>query len=209
MRSVPWWGVLSSAAAPVLLVGGWTVAASRQPPGFDSTVETISVLAALRATDRGVMTAALAGLGVCHAVTAMALRPAATPGRVLMAVGGVATVLVAAFPLPDGEGSSRAHVLAAGTAFLLLAGWPAFAGRNGPGVPWGLRRRVSVIAAGVLTALLALFVVSLGSHTLLGLTERLVAGSQALWPLAVVLSARRASSRPARDSGSAAARRAR
>ncbi|MBA2310412.1 MAG: DUF998 domain-containing protein, partial [Pseudonocardiales bacterium] len=56
MRSVPWWGVLSSAAAPVLLIGGWTVAAVRQPAVFDSTVDTISALAALDATDRVVMT---------------------------------------------------------------------------------------------------------------------------------------------------------
>jgi hypothetical protein len=31
MRGVPWWGVVSSAAAPVLMVGGWTAAASLQP----------------------------------------------------------------------------------------------------------------------------------------------------------------------------------
>jgi hypothetical protein len=30
-RGVPWWGVISSAAAPVLLVAAWTVAAGLQP----------------------------------------------------------------------------------------------------------------------------------------------------------------------------------
>jgi hypothetical protein len=29
---VPWWGVLSAVAAPVLLVGGWTMAAARLVP---------------------------------------------------------------------------------------------------------------------------------------------------------------------------------
>src|SRR5687768_4141778 len=29
--SAPWWALLSSAAAPVLLIGGWTLAAQRQP----------------------------------------------------------------------------------------------------------------------------------------------------------------------------------
>ena len=202
MRSVPWWGVLSSAAAPVLLIGGWTVAAVRQPAVFDSTVDTISALAALDATDRVVMTAALAGLGAAHVGTALALRQAATPGRVLLAAGGVATILVAGFPLPA-EGTSRAHVLAAGVVFLALAGWPALGGRKGTGVPWSLRRRVSVIAAGVLLALVAAFAVALASDTRVGLFERIAAGSQALWPLAVVLSARRAavSSRPVRGSG--------
>ncbi|MBA2308674.1 MAG: DUF998 domain-containing protein, partial [Pseudonocardiales bacterium] len=101
------------------------------------------------------------------------------------------------------EGTSRAHVLAAGVAFLALAGWPALGGRKGTGVPWSLRRRVSVIAAGVLLALVAAFAVALASDTRVGLFERIAAGSQALWPLAVVLSARRAavSSRPVRGSG--------
>ena len=31
VRGVPWWGVLSSVAAPVVLIGGWTVAAALQP----------------------------------------------------------------------------------------------------------------------------------------------------------------------------------
>ncbi|MCW2632440.1 MAG: integral rane protein [Pseudonocardia sp.] len=188
---MPWWGALSAAAAPVLLIGGWTVAAARQPDVFDSTVDTISALAALDATDRAVMTTALVGLGACHVVTALALRPAATPGRFVLAAGGVATVLVAAFPLPA-DGISRVHGLAAGAAFLALAGWPAFAGRTGAGVPWTLRRRVTVIAAGLLLALLAAFVVAQASNTRVGLFERVAAGSQALWPLAVVLSARRA-----------------
>ncbi|MDP9406548.1 MAG: DUF998 domain-containing protein, partial [Actinomycetota bacterium] len=78
---VPWWGVVSAAAAPVLLVGGWTVAAARQVPAVDPTVVTISALAARGATDRWLMTAALAGVGACHAVTALALRPAALAGR--------------------------------------------------------------------------------------------------------------------------------
>ena len=31
VRGVPWWGLVSSAVAPVLLVGGWTVAAGLLP----------------------------------------------------------------------------------------------------------------------------------------------------------------------------------
>lgn len=202
MRSVPWWGVLSSAVAPVLLIGGWTVAAARQPDGFDSTVDTISALAAVGAADRPVMTAALVGLGASHVVTALALRPAATPGRLVLAAGGVATVLVAAFPLPADD-TSRVHVFAAGFAFTALAGWPALAGRRGADVPWTLRTRVSAIAAGLLLALVAAFAVALVSDTRVGVFERMAAGSQALWPLAVVLVARRAalSSRPARATG--------
>ena len=77
---VPWWALASSGAAPLLLVGGWTIAAGRQPAGFDSVRDTISALAARGATDRWIMTAALAGLGACYAVTGLGLRPAGRPG---------------------------------------------------------------------------------------------------------------------------------
>ena len=105
-RRTPWWGLASSLAAPVLLVGGWTWAAARPSGGFDPVVETISALAARDADDRWIMTTALLGVGACHLTTAAALRGAALPGRLVLAAGGVATVLVAAFPLPGGGGSS-------------------------------------------------------------------------------------------------------
>ena len=53
VRDVPWWGVTSSVAALVLMVGGWTVAAGLQP-GFDPVADTVSALAAPpAAVDRG------------------------------------------------------------------------------------------------------------------------------------------------------------
>jgi hypothetical protein len=49
VRAVPWWGVLSSAAAPVLLVGGWAVAAGLQPRSIDPVTSTISAVLLYRA----------------------------------------------------------------------------------------------------------------------------------------------------------------
>lgn len=173
-----------------MLIGGWTVGAARQPAGFDSVRDTISALAADGATDRWVMTTGLAGLGVCHVVTALGLRPAALPGRLLLATGGVATFLVAVFPQPQG-GSSPAHILAAAAAFGALSGWPALAWRRGRrGV---LSPAVSIGAAVVLLGLLGWFATELygSGGNLVGLTERLLTGSQALWPLAVVQAAHR------------------
>ncbi len=204
----PWWGVLSSAAAPTLLIGGWTVAAAQQETGFDSLTQTISALAALDATDRWVMTAALAGVGISHVTTALALRGAALPGRVVLAAGGVATLLVAALPLPTvvGDGGSTPHTVVAGISFGALAVWPALAMRaqrtdtrisrtTGPAtqkIPWGLRRTVAVAATAVLLAGVGWFVSDLGQEgSRVGLSERVTAGAQALWPLVVVLSTRR------------------
>jgi hypothetical membrane protein len=189
-RRTPWWGLLSATAAPVLLIGGWTVAAARQRGGFDPVVETISALAARGADDRWVMTTALAALGLCHLTTALALRSAATPGRVLLGVGGVATVLVAAFPQPAGGGGSTAHTAAAGVGFLTLAAWPLLA-TDADGGPL-LSRRTSVAAGAVLLGLVGWFFVELATDSpRVGLSERLTAGGQAIWPMAVAWSTRR------------------
>ena len=69
------------------------------------------------------MTAALAGLGACHVITATGLRPGRGAGRMVLAFGGVATVLVAAFPEPS-QGGSEAYTVAASLAFTSLAIWP-------------------------------------------------------------------------------------
>lgn len=177
---VRWWVLLSSGLAPVLLVGGFTLAAHLQPAGYDATRDTISALAGHAATDRWVMTVALLGVGVCHVVTALGLRPAATPGRVLLATGGVATVLVAAFPLPR-TGSSLPHAVAALVAFAALTAWPALARR-------------SVAATAVLALLLAWFGYELFSDgDRVGLSERVLAAGQAIWPLCVAVACSRGS----------------
>jgi len=71
--------VVVPGVAPVLLVGGWTVAAGLQPGSFNAVVSTISSLAAREATDRWVMTLALAGVGARYAVTGLARSMATTP----------------------------------------------------------------------------------------------------------------------------------
>ena len=79
MRNVPWWGVLSSAAAPVLLVGGWTIAAALQPSSFDPVTDTVSTLAAVGAVSRWLITLTFLVVGTCDVITGLALRPAGVP----------------------------------------------------------------------------------------------------------------------------------
>ncbi|MGH3889042.1 MAG: DUF998 domain-containing protein [Pseudonocardiaceae bacterium] len=189
MRTVPRWTVLSATCAPVLLIGGWQLAAARQAGGFDPVSQTISALAARGATDRWIMTTALAGVGVCHAITAGGLRSAAIPGRLLLATGGVGTVVLAAFPQPV-TGDSSAHVATAAIVFPALSLWPALAARHGatPGPVTAL-----VATLGLLGLLGWFGLESFGDGPRVGLSERLLAGAQALWPLAAVLLARRRS----------------
>lgn len=88
MPDVPWWGVVSSAAAPVLGAAGWSVAAGLQPRSFDPVAEPVSALAALGAADRWVMSLTFVVVGACVFVTGLALRPAAAPGRLILMAGG-------------------------------------------------------------------------------------------------------------------------
>jgi hypothetical protein len=183
---VPWWALLSSAAAPALLIGGWQLAAARQPGRFDPVTQTISALAAHGAADRWIMTTALAGVGVCHALTAAGLGPAATPGRLLLGTGGVAAMALAGFPLSV-TGESPAHVAAASVTLSTLSLWPALAWHRG-GKPG---RGASLAAASGLLGLLGWFGIEyLGGGTRIGLSERVLTGAQALWPLAAVVLAR-------------------
>jgi hypothetical membrane protein len=192
VRRIPWWAVASAGAAPVLLVGGWTVAQARQGPRYDPVRDTISALAALGAKDRFIMTSALAGLGACHLITAAGLRPVRRRGRLVLATGGVATVLVASFPQPV-HGNSVAHTVVASVAFVALGAWPVMAAQRhspAPLVRWG----ASVVASCVLLGLVAWFAAE-NHGDQRGLAERAAAAAQALWPLAVVLTTRRAMDR--------------
>ena len=201
MPVVPWWALASSAGAPVFLIGGWTLAAARQPPGFDSRTETISALASYAATDRWLMTLALGAVGAAHLVTAAGLRPAAPAGRLVLAVGGLTTLGVAATPLPA-EGSSTAHGIAAAGAFVALAAWPALAWRRGDASPrWPLHWRVCLPAAAVLLGLDGWLAMTLRTGTDVGLAERVAAGAQALWPLVVVSGLRWSRARGTRTAG--------
>jgi hypothetical membrane protein len=188
VRGVPWWGLISAAAAPVLLVGGWTLAAGLQPGSFDPVTGTISALAAVGAADRWVMTLALALVGACYVITGVALRPAARAGRLLLTAGGAATMLVAVFPETAGAGGSLPHTIWAAVAFVALAVWPAAARGRGPLVPAWLLPGACAAAAGVLLILLVWFGTELiGGGRPVGLAERVLAAAEAVWPLAVVL----------------------
>ena len=97
------------------------MAATRQPRGYNPIRDTISSLAARGATDRWVMTAALLAVGVCYVVTGAGLRPARRAGRMALMGGGVATMMVAAFPQPV-RGNGVGHTIAATIAFTR---WPS------------------------------------------------------------------------------------
>jgi hypothetical membrane protein len=191
MRDVPWWGIVSSAAPPVLLAAGWTIAASLQSRPYGPVADTVSALAGIGATDRWVMTLAFVMAGACEIVTALALRPARTAGRLILMIGGAAGVLVAVFPVHMGGGAPGSHILWATVGLAALAVWPVAASHGGPAAPWALRPGVSIQVALVLLLLLAWFALELvTSAGQAGLAERVLGEAQSAWPFAVVMSCR-------------------
>lgn len=172
------WVWVSSALAPLMLIGGWTLAQSRQPHGYDPARDTISALAAHGAADPWIMTAGLCGLGISHVVTAAGFWAPGRLARAVLAAGGSATVVVAGSPQP-----SVVHVPAAAIGFVALAIWPAFAPRSS--VRWG--HWVTLALLGVL----AWFALALFAGKLVGLSERALAGGEALTPIVIIIATRR------------------
>lgn len=181
----PWWAVVSSLAAPVLLIGGWLLAQAVQPGDFDAVIQTISALAAEGTPHRWVMTAGFVGVGVAHLVTAAGLSVLRPLSRATLALAGVATLGVAAFPLHSG--GSSAHGVTATIAFVALALWPATTAARR--TSWVVHPAVAFAVTAVSAALLVTFAAKNGGATR-GAWERAVAAQQVLWPLVVVLALR-------------------
>jgi hypothetical protein len=106
----------------------------------------------------------------------------------------VATVAVAMFAQPA-HGNSVGHTVSATVAFVALAAWPL--GATAPEAEALLLRwPASLIASAVLLGSVIWFAAEIhGGHR--GLAERTAAGLEALWPLALVLTTRRAGTRVA------------
>src|ERR1700733_14224027 len=189
-RFVPWWGLISAAVAFVALIGGSTVAAALQPSSFNWLASTLSALTEEGVADRWVTIAAFAVTGACGIATALALRPAALTGRLILAAAGAAALLVAVNP--EHAGGSLTHGLWATATFTALIAWPVGAWRRGASVPWGLRPAVSAAGVGALLALLAWYLAGLITRgEMTGLGERAMCAALVGWPLMVVLSCRR------------------
>ncbi len=187
MPIVPRWVLLSSGSAPVLLIAGWVIAASLEGPAYDPVTQTISVLAAYGAAGFWIMTGALFALGVCHLLTAWGLRAAAAAGRLALAGGGVAALVVALVPVPSSGGSLR-HGSVAVAGFVLLAVWPVLAVDGGGAAPWALRPAPACAATAVMAAGAVWFLIEMHLDGAAGVAERVVTAVQSVWPFVVVTS---------------------
>ncbi|WP_181762965.1 DUF998 domain-containing protein [Rhodococcus spelaei] len=186
-----WWTPISSAAAPLLLIGGWVAAGSRQPPTYSPVRQSISVLSGDAATDQWVMTTALIAVGLCHLLTAAGLygiRPAA---RIVLAASGLAGIAMAMIPQPE-VGSIPAHVALAVLGAITLALWPAFVGSRAHRWPSLLSVRMCTIATLVFVVMTVWLLIEAQGGANFGLSERICTSIESSWPFLVVLAVRRA-----------------
>jgi hypothetical membrane protein len=173
--------------APIVLIGGWTTAADLQPVPFNAVQRSISALGAAGMPYSWVITITLLGVGVCHATTGIALWPAAEPGRALLIIGGISSILIAVNPQPRG-GGSLAHEGFSLVGVVVMTLWPVAAIRRDPYAPFGLRPAAALAITSVTLAIEVWFVIELFHGAELGLAERTVTADQSIWPLLVVMS---------------------
>ncbi|MDX6353134.1 MAG: hypothetical protein QOF98_37 [Streptomyces sp.] len=199
MRLVAWWALLSSGIAPVVLVGGWTVAEVLQGPDYNPVTQTISVLAAGAPRVYWVLTAMLVSVGSCYLLTAWGLHAAHLAGRLSLGGGGLSAILLAIFPAPA-TGGSLPHGSVVTVGFTLLALWPVLATRRRAtaATPWGLRPAPSIAVSALMWLGALWFVIELQIHGSAGVAERVVTSLQSLWPVIVVISCLRHSARAKR-----------
>lgn len=192
MQRAPWWTLLSSGCAPVLLIGGWATAGLLQGPGYDPVTQTISLLAAEGAPGRWVLTATLFALGTCHLVTAWGLRAAAFAGRLALSGGGMSVIALALIPAPR-SGGSLSHGFVAAVAFALMTVWPMLAAHRGDTTPWALRPALSIAASVLMVVVAAWFLLELRYQGAAGAAERVLTSVQSVWPFVVAIACRRRS----------------
>jgi hypothetical membrane protein len=169
--------IVSASLAPIFFVGG-SIIAGALSPGYDPVRQTISELAAGDAPTRVLMTTFFVLTGLCHLVTVSCARGIGIPGRVAFLVGALASLGVAAFPLPSVAGTSATH-----TTFAIVG----FVFRFRRDFPWLVRPVGSLVGTAILTALCIWFLIVWTSHSSpdVGLVERIAADAESIWPAVV------------------------
>lgn len=186
-----WWALVAALAAPVLLDGGFELAAARQPASYDPVHDTISSLAAQGAADPWIMTTAMVAVAACYLLVAVGLHGLRLASRLALGASGLATLVIAVARQPR-HGFSDWHALAVALAAVAMCAFPILA------ATWRPERRVAssrsfVVAAIAVTGLTLWFFVE-QHHADVGLAERVATTADALCPSVVVVSLRRASS---------------
>lgn len=160
-------------AGPAAFVGGWLLAGGRTE-GYSPVAQPISDLAAEGAPTRALMTSAFVGFGVLVPLYARALGQALDSRAVTtsVALAGVATLGVAAFPLSveGGQTQDLLHAVTAGSGYAAMAASPLVGGLALLRLGRPRAARVSFVTSAVSAGALLASVAPVGEAT--GLLQR-------------------------------------
>lgn len=171
---------------PVQSVLGWSLSAALWP-GYDPVVQTISELASPESPVRYLQSSFFILGALIDIVVALKFTVIAKPARVLIVLGGLATVGLTVFPTPL-VGVSEPHRVFATISFVIFSIWPVFGMRFGSEWPPIVRPYASIAATLVLGAIAIGFLAIWSNpdiHTA-GFWERVVTTSQAIYPALVI-----------------------
>lgn len=193
IATVAFWAAI---VGPIQSVLGWTIAGSLWS-GYDPIKQTISDLAANESPVKWIMSSFFVLGGLLTLVAALYARTLAMPGRVALFISAICTFGLTIFPTPL-IGYSLMHRIFAISSFVLAAGWPILAMRLSKDAPWIIRPVASIVGTALQTAL-ALWFLSTWTDpaaTSIGVWERVVAVSQALYVSVVVITIYLSQNRP-------------
>ena len=179
--------LIAAILGPIQVVVGFNLAQALWPE-FDPIAKTISDLAANDSPVQVLMTSFFyfgATLSIVVAVWALSFS---IPGRITIALAGLATYGLAYFATPSQDSFSVEHRIFAIISFVLSAAWPLFSMRFDKRYPWILQPAGAILGTFLLTASALIFLASWTdpASTMTGFWERVIAVSQT-WYMALVI----------------------
>jgi hypothetical membrane protein len=178
---------IAAMIGPIQNLAGWTLSGLLWP-GYDPVTKTISDLAADDSPVKWVQTSFFLIGTMLTFVAAVYARAIAMPGRIALAMAGVASLGLTVFATPAQDGYSSAHRVFASIAFVLFSAWPILGIRFDKRYNWSLRP-VGAIGATVtmgLTTVWFLLTWLEPERSLVGLSERVIVVMQVVWLSAAV-----------------------
>lgn len=185
---IAWPAIIAAVIGPIQNIAGWAISGALWP-GYDPLTKTISDLAADDSPVKWIQTGFFL-LGTLLTFVVAIYAPAiAMPGRIALALAGVASLGLTVFATPSQEGYSVMHRIFASLAFLLFAAWPLFGLRTDPDYHWTLRPRGALAATAVMGLATIWFLLTWldPSRSFVGLAERVIVFMQVAWLSFVIL----------------------
>ena len=171
---------------PVQSVLGWSLSAALWP-GYDPIVQTISELASPESPVRYLQSSFFILGALIDIVVALKFTVIAKPARVLIFLGGLATIGLTVFPTPL-VGVSEPHRVFATISFVIFSVWPVFGMRFSREWPPIVRPLASIVGTLILGAIAFGFLAIWTNPEIqtAGFWERAVTTSQAVYPALVI-----------------------